>query len=114
MGMKPRPHDVIVASCFPILANALQAARVAGYHIVFGHCRNCGQATNRKTCCILCALMLYRGQATGGACESRAAEILGVSERYVLDIVSGFDQDGEAPVNRDARRIGAKLRRRFK
>jgi len=114
MGGKPRPNTIAIAGCETLLANALVAARNQGHTIVAGHCRLCGASTSRKTCCLLCALMLYRDQPTGdGLMESRASKILGVEERYVLDIVSGFDNDGDVVENRDARSLGRKLRRKY-
>lgn len=92
------------------LANALIAARKRGEKIVQGHCMHCGAKGDGKTCCILCAFSYYKDQEMD---EQKAAKLLMVPERWLLDVISGFDKDGDEITYPSAKRLGAKLWRKY-
>lgn len=128
MGMKPRsepivtiaahyPHSDVPAiyerAAFVLLSNALVEARKS-HRLIGGHCTHCGGKTQAKTACVICALLIYREVATDGSTELKAAKILGLPERWVLDMVGGFDGDHEKPEYRKARLMGRRLWKKYR
>jgi hypothetical protein len=109
--IKDPVNPILAESARRMLANALVAARKLGEGIVQGHCRHCGESKgDKKTCCLLCAFSHYKDLAMD---ERDAAKMLMVPERWLFDVVSGFDRDGDEITYPSAKRLGAKLWRKY-
>lgn len=108
--IKDPVNPILAEGAWRQLANALVAARKRGEKIVQGHCTHCGSHTDHKTCCILCAFSYFKDEEMD---EQKAAKILMVPERWLLDVISGFDKDGDEITYPSAKRLGSKLWRKY-
>jgi hypothetical protein len=112
--VKDPVNPILAEGARRMFANALIAARKNGEKIVQGYCTHCGEKKgNQKTCCLLCALVAQQEALGGAADEKQIAEFLMVPDRWLLDLISGFDKDGDSVTYRFAKRIGAGLWRKY-
>lgn len=130
MGMKPRkkvplrklaplPKKItldaevlLIDSAKALVSNALIAARKNHGEIVQGWCSHCDSKAKRKSCCVLCAIKEYRGFKASDD-EATVAKALGVPERFLLDLISGFDNDKDEIEFSQAKRLGKALWRKY-
>jgi hypothetical protein len=117
MGMKPRGRismSALEGAARHLIANALTVAKLNGYTIVRGECARCGGKA--KTMCVLCAILTFREKdrkkAERAGIESTVAGILSLPESWVIDMVTGFDNDDTDVTYPTAKAIGRQLWRR--
>jgi hypothetical protein len=117
MGMKRRPkgpqaNPHLEASAATLITNALIAARNRGQRLVQGDCGYCKGGSEPKTCCLQCAIIMYR-DLSFDTDEAGIAKIFGLPERWLLDVLAGFDENGDTPCYKSGKRLGRKLWRKF-
>jgi hypothetical protein len=117
MGMKRRPkgpqaNPHLEASAEVMLTNALIATGNRGQRLVQGECGYCKGGSEPRTCCLLCSIIMYRDLSFDSQ-ESDIAKIFGLPERWLLDVVAGFDENGDTPCYKSGKRLGRKLWRKF-
>jgi len=116
MGIKTTVFEEIARG---LLTDSLVAAKGRGETILQGHCSFCsGNCRSGGSVCLICALLLHRSMrpdevaASKIGLERTAAKILALPERWVIDLVTGFDDDGGDVTYRSAKSIGRQLWRK--
>ena len=120
----PIKTTALEETAWALLGNALTSMKAQGKTVVQGHCRHCGgkkgvcHCGGKKGVCLLCSLILFRGLDLAKVLRSKAgiertaATVLALPDRWVIDLVVGFDDDKTAVTYRSAKLIGRKLWRK--
>jgi hypothetical protein len=96
-----------------VLENALVSARNRRERIVRQDCGYCDDRPRKQTtCCILCAFVTLR-EGDHEDMELFVAKKLGVPERWVVDMVTGWRGDNPYCEYPDAKRIGTNLWKKY-
>jgi len=105
--------ELFELAAYSLTFNALRYHQQLGRTVVAGRCDSCDDKTGKPvTICVCCAVVTYRGFDGSIDVEDRMASIFGLTYSWVLDFIGGFDGSGK-PDHPNAKKFGAKLRRKF-